>query len=91
MGLLEGKLQGSVLSAWRSSSLPHLRVSLPGAQLLLAGTTAGAAQLRCRVLSELARCQALLAEPRARQTLAQAAALCADAQGTAWGCAPATW
>lgn len=73
------------------SSLPHLRVSLAGTQLLLAGASAGAAELRCRVLSELARCQALLAEPRARQTLAQAAALCRGAQGTAWGCAAATW
>ena len=71
--------------------MPHLRVTLAGAQLLLAGATAGAAELRCRALSELARCQALLAEPRARQTLAQAAALCRDAQGTAWGCATAPW
>lgn len=54
-------------------------------QLLLAGSTAGAAELRCAALGELARCQALLGEARQRSTLQQAAALCRDAQGTAWG------
>ncbi|KAK9835946.1 hypothetical protein WJX81_000347 [Elliptochloris bilobata] len=53
--------------------------------LLLSSTGAGAAELRCGVLSELAHCQALLSEQRQRHTLAQAVALCRDAQGTAWG------
>ena len=58
-----------------------------GVQLLLAQAAAGAARVRVAVLVELARCQALLREPRARGTLAQAAALCCEGQETACGCA----
>ena len=59
-----------------------------GAQLLLAQAAAGAARVRVAVLVELARCQALLREPRARGTLAQAAELCREGLGTTCGCAP---